>query len=81
VKTAKQEAQDLLDQLPDDASLEAILAELQFKLDVLHGYQQFLEGRVAKHEDVMQRIRGWLTSSGPTSLSATSLEQTSWNLP
>jgi|CXWL01.1.fsa_nt_gi predicted transcriptional regulator len=72
MKTAKQEAQDLLDQIPEDASLETIVAEMQFKLDVLRGYQQFLEGRSSPHEDVMERIRGWLTSSGRTSPSATS---------
>ena len=64
MKTAKQEVLDLIAQIPDDASFETILAEMQFKLDVLRGYQEFLEGNVTKHEDVIQGIREWLTSSG-----------------
>ena len=56
MKTAKQEILELIAQIPDDASYETILAEMQFKLDVLRGYQQFLEGRTSRHEDVIARI-------------------------
>ena len=63
METAKQEILELIEQIPDDASYEAILAELQFKLDVLRGYQQFLEGRMSPRGDVIARIRGLLATS------------------
>ncbi|HLB23519.1 MAG TPA: hypothetical protein VJP07_05450 [Dehalococcoidia bacterium] len=62
MKTAKQEILELIAQIPDDASYETILAEMQFKLDVLRGYQQFLEGRTSPHEDVIARIRDLLAA-------------------
>ena len=40
MKTAKEEALDLLDRLPDDVSMDTLVAELQFRASVLRGLAQ-----------------------------------------
>src|SRR5205823_8326492 len=42
----------LIEKLPDDASMEAILAELHFKLHVMKGIDDIDQGRVISHEDM-----------------------------
>ena len=64
MKTAKQEAQDLLNVLPDDTSMETILAELHFKARVLHSHEQALRGEGIPHEEVLKRLAKWLDPSG-----------------
>jgi hypothetical protein len=64
MKTAKQEALDLLSVLPDDTSMETILAELAFKARVLHSHEQALRGEGIPHEEVLKRLSKWLDPSG-----------------
>ena len=64
VKTAKQEAIDLIEQLPDEISLETILAELHFKLHVTKGLQDIEQGNVITHDEMKDWVSQWLVSSG-----------------
>jgi len=64
MKTAKQEALELIQKMPDEISMETILAELHFKLRVLKGIDQMDKGEVISHEEVKERLGRWLSSSG-----------------
>jgi len=64
VKTAKQEALELIQQLPDEISMETIIAELHFKLRVLHGLEELERGAVVSQEEAEHRLGRWLKSSG-----------------
>jgi hypothetical protein len=64
MKTAKQEAIELLDSLPDDVPMETIMEGLHFKARVLHAVGQIDRGEGISHEDAKQRLSKWLESSG-----------------
>jgi len=64
MKTAKQEALDLIQKLPDETSLETILAELHFLLRIMKGLQQVERGEVVSHEEVKRSVAEWLSSIG-----------------
>lgn len=64
MQTAKDQVRQLLDQLPDDATLSDIRHELNDSLYTLYvrqqielGLQASREGRVTPHEDVKARFR------------------------
>jgi predicted transcriptional regulator len=71
MKTAKQELHDLIDQLPDDVSLDAALYDLQFKASVLRGLDEAARGEGISHDEAKQRLSQWLDSSGRQKFSAT----------
>jgi len=61
--TAKQQVRELLEQLPDDATLSDIRYELSDSLYTLYvqqqialGMQDSREGRVTSHKEVKQRF-------------------------
>lgn len=63
MQTAKEQVRQLLEQLPDDATLNDIRYELNDSLYRLHvrqqielGLQASREGRVTPHEDVKKRF-------------------------
>ena len=58
--TAKREAQRVLDNLPEDATLEQIQYHLYVLQKVEEGHRAIDEGRVIPHEDVVRRIDKWL---------------------
>jgi predicted transcriptional regulator len=64
MKTAKQEALDLLAMLPDDATMDVILAELAFKARVEHSHEQAFRGEGMPHEEVVKRLSKWLDPNG-----------------
>jgi hypothetical protein len=64
MKTAKNEAQELLDLLPDDVTMEVILAELSFKARVLHSDEQALRGEGFSQDEVIKKLAKWLDPSG-----------------
>ena len=57
--TAKQEAQRILDALPDDASLEQIQYHLYVVQKIEAGLRDAEEGRVLSQEEVERRIAKW----------------------
>ena len=71
MKTAKQELHDLIDQLPDDVSLDGALYDLQFKASVLRGLDEAARGEGISHDEAKQRLSRWLESSGRQKFSAT----------
>ena len=64
MKTAKQECLDLIGQLPDEASTEAIVAEREFKLLIEHRIERVENGGVVGHDEARKRLAKWLDSSG-----------------
>jgi hypothetical protein len=60
MKTAKQEVQELLDQLPDDASIEDIQYHLYVRQKVHNGQRDVRDGKTLSEEDVESRLSKWL---------------------
>lgn len=58
--TAKQEAQKILDTLPDDASLEQIQYHLYVLQKIEEGRKDFEESRVVSQEEVERQMAKWL---------------------
>jgi predicted transcriptional regulator len=64
MKTAKQELQEVLERLPDDAPLANLIHELQFKASVLRGLEQAQRGEGTSHEELKSQLNEWRASSG-----------------
>lgn len=60
MSTAKEEVRKILDELPDDASLEEIQYRIYVVQKIESGLQQLAEGRTLPHEEVQQRMAKWL---------------------
>lgn len=60
----KDEVIDLITRLPDDYSIDEIMAELHFKRQVEEGLRDADEGRVYSHEQVKNMVTEWRRSSG-----------------
>ena len=60
MKTAKQEALDLIKILPDDVPMETLVEELLFKASVMRGQEQADRGELLSSEEVRQRGAKWL---------------------
>ena len=60
MQTAKQEVQQLLDELPDDATLEDIQYHLYVKQKVAQGVADAAAGRVLSQDEIEQRFAKWL---------------------
>lgn len=58
--TAKQEVQELLRDLPDDATLEDIQYHLYVKQKIAQGLADVRSGRVVPQEEVEKRFARWL---------------------
>lgn len=52
MQTAKDSAKQLIDKLPDDASLNDIMHKLYVKQKIEKGMQASREGRTTSHEEV-----------------------------
>ena len=59
--TQKQIARDVIDRLPDDASLEDIMQALYFREMVERGLEDIAAGRVVSHEEAKRRLSRWLS--------------------
>jgi predicted transcriptional regulator len=70
MKSPRQELLDVLNQLPEDASIETLLGEIAFKASVMRGLDDARRGDVVSHEEVRTRLNKWLESSGRERLSA-----------
>ncbi len=58
---AKQQAIKLIATLPDGVSIDDIMAELYFKLQVDAGLKELDEGKGIPHKEVEERMSKWLT--------------------
>ena len=61
MSAVKAEVLQLIRQMPDDATLDDILAELYFKLQVDAGLKELDEGQGIPHQEVKDRIAKWLS--------------------
>ena len=58
--TAKDEIRELLESLPDDASLEDIQYHLYVRQKVHKGLEAAEQGQTLTHEEVVRRMSRWL---------------------
>lgn len=58
--TAKQDARKILDNLPEEASLEDIQYHLYVLQRVKRGREDVEAGRVVPHDEIEQRLAKWL---------------------
>ena len=59
MKTAKQEVRDLLDQLPENASLEDIQYHIYVRQRIRKGLEDEADGRVISQAEVERRMARW----------------------
>lgn len=60
-QTTKQAVVDMIQRLPDDASVEDIMAELYFRQKVDEGLRQLDAGEGIDHEEAKRRLGKWLS--------------------
>ena len=60
VKTAKDDVRELLENLPDDASLEDIQYHLYVRQKIRRGLEAAEQGRTITHEEAARRMSRWL---------------------
>jgi len=60
MQTAKEEVIDLLNQLPDDSTLEEIQYHLYVRQKIQSGLQDVEQGNVETQEEVENRMKKWL---------------------
>ncbi len=60
MQTAKEEVIDLLNQLPDDSTLEEIQYHLYVRQKIQRGLQDVDQGKVKSQEEVENRMKKWL---------------------
>jgi len=60
MKTAKEEVREMLEQIPDDVSLEDIQYHIYVQEKIESGLKDIEEGRVLSQEEVEQRMSKWL---------------------
>lgn len=57
----KQQVIQMIELLPEEVSIDDIMAELYFKLQVDTGLNELDEGKGIPHEEVEMRMSKWLT--------------------
>ena len=62
MKTAKDEVRDILEQLPEEASLEDIQYHIYVRQKIQTGLDAVREGRVLSQEEVERRMNRWLAT-------------------
>jgi len=61
VADVKQQVIRMIEDLPDEVTLDDVMAELYFKLQVDAGLKELDEGKGMSHEEVENRMAKWLT--------------------
>lgn len=59
--TTKQAVIEMIERLPDDVSVEEIMAELYFRQKVDEGLRQLDAGEGIDHEEAKRRLGKWLS--------------------
>lgn len=57
----KQQVIRMIQALPEDVTIDDIIAELYFKIQVDAGLKELDEGKGIPHEEVEKRMSKWLT--------------------
>lgn len=60
MKTAKDEVREMLEELPDEASLEDIQYHIYVRQKIRRGLEAEREGKTLTHEEVTHRMSRWL---------------------
>ena len=61
MEAVKGQVMRMIEQLPETASIDDILAELYFKSQVDAGLKELDEGKGMPHQKVQERISKWLS--------------------
>ena len=61
METPKQQVQAILENLPEDASLEDIQYHIYVRQKIEQGLEDAAAGRVISHEEVQRRLAKWLS--------------------
>jgi predicted transcriptional regulator len=61
METAKEQVQQILQKLPEDASLEDIQYHIYVRQKIQQGMDDVEAGRVLTHAEVQERLAKWLT--------------------
>ena len=59
--TAKDQIRQLLESLPDDASLEDVPYSIYIRERMERGRREAIDGKVVEHDEIGLRMRPWLT--------------------
>jgi predicted transcriptional regulator len=59
--TVKEQVIAMIRSLPEESSVDDIMAELYFRLKVDAGIQELDEGKGISHEEVKKRLSRWLS--------------------
>jgi hypothetical protein len=59
--TIKQNVIEMIERLPDDASVEDIMAELYFRQKVDDGLRQLDAGEGIEHDEARRKLAKWLS--------------------
>ena len=59
--TVKRDVIEMIERLPDDASVADIMAELYFRQKVDEGLRQLDAGEGIEHEEARRRLGKWLS--------------------
>ena len=60
MQNAKNHVLSIIKQLPDDASYDDILYEIEFQQQIIEGRDQIARGVCINHEQAMDRLKKWL---------------------
>jgi len=61
MRSAKEKVREILDKLPDDASLEDVQYHIYVRQKIERGLKDVEEGRVLNTEEVERRMSRWLS--------------------
>ncbi len=61
MQVVKEQVLKLVEDLPDDVTLDDILAEIYFKAQVDAGLKELDEGKGIPHKEVEKRMSKWLS--------------------
>ena len=63
--TAKEEVRELIDNLPEDTTLEDIQYHIYVRQKVRRGRDAATQGQTLSHEEVVDRMARWLEKTHP----------------
>ena len=56
----KQQIIDLIEKMPDTLTIDDVIEELCFKMQVDEGLEQLDRGQILEHDQVKQKLSKWL---------------------
>jgi predicted transcriptional regulator len=62
--SSKHAALRIIQQMPDDSSLEEVIYELYFRQRVERGLEELRQGKTVSHQSVKKSVAKWLRSAG-----------------